>query len=238
MANKKDVKYQKKFEKLVLKNQFRTAVLTQRALNKILRTGIETAGINSLAFYVDSQREVFQSIIENIISRNIADSVNFAITENNLTGLNFDDEILKFFSRERSTEIAPVIKNTTIKRINKSLLKANKLGLDENAKTKFVKRFMLRSNRIRANTIAITEGHRIANKTVIEIGKSLNVPTRKQWITSQDEATREWHNEADGQIVDINQPFLVGGELLESAGQGSSFNSINCRCATILLFDK
>ena len=55
---------------------------------------------------------------------------------------------------------------------------------------------------------------------------------QKEWIATLDERVRIDHAQADGQIVDMDQNFLVGGEELAYPGdsRGSAFNVINCRC--------
>ena len=54
----------------------------------------------------------------------------------------------------------------------------------------------------------------------------------KIWVATDDERTREEHAEADGQEVDYNLPFEVGGEeLMYPADEhGSPWNIYNCRC--------
>ena len=56
---------------------------------------------------------------------------------------------------------------------------------------------------------------------------------QKQWITAIDGRERPAHNAANGQIVDFDDYFLVGGEQLKRAGdpRGSAANVVNCRCA-------
>lgn len=45
--------------------------------------------------------------------------------------------------------------------------------------------------------------------------------------------TRDAHAEADGQVVEVGERFMVGGELLEYPGDfaGSPGNTINCQCS-------
>ena len=54
----------------------------------------------------------------------------------------------------------------------------------------------------------------------------------KVWNTVIDESTRPEHADADGQEVEISEPFEVGGESLMYPGDdsGSPENTINCRC--------
>lgn len=59
--------------------------------------------------------------------------------------------------------------------------------------------------------------------------------TKKVWKTTIDGKERKIHKDANNQIVDIQEPFKVGGELLmfphdESLG-ASEKNLIHCRCA-------
>lgn len=58
---------------------------------------------------------------------------------------------------------------------------------------------------------------------------------RKEWLATLDNETRDAHAEVNGDTVDIDEPFTVGGETLEYPGDpsGSAENVINCRC-TIL----
>ena len=55
---------------------------------------------------------------------------------------------------------------------------------------------------------------------------------QKEWIATFDNRTRIDHIQANGQIVDMDKNFLVGGEELSYPGdsRGSAANVINCRC--------
>lgn len=58
----------------------------------------------------------------------------------------------------------------------------------------------------------------------------------KEWITVGDDKVRPAHADADGQTVEVDEPYTVGGELLmypadESLG-ASAENTINCRCSS------
>jgi len=57
----------------------------------------------------------------------------------------------------------------------------------------------------------------------------------KEWLATMDERVRDAHAEADGQIVGMDEPFVVGGEALEYPGDpaGSPENVINCRCTVL-----
>ena len=90
--------------------------------------------------------------------------------------------------------------------------------------------------------IARTETTRVENSAhqdIGEHGKKLGFKMKKRWIGTSDDRTRPEHNAADGQEVDIDKPFVVGGEELMYPGDesGSAWNTINCRCTTINIID-
>lgn len=85
----------------------------------------------------------------------------------------------------------------------------------------------------RAEMIARTETNGIVNKASLEGYRETGVVEKKEWIATQDSVTRDAHAEADGQIVGLDEYFIVGGELLQCPGDpnGSAENVIQCRCA-------
>lgn len=59
--------------------------------------------------------------------------------------------------------------------------------------------------------------------------------TKKQWVAIMDKKTRPTHRSADGEIIGIIEPFIVGGSLLMyprdvSLGASSS-EIVGCRCS-------
>lgn len=93
----------------------------------------------------------------------------------------------------------------------------------------------------RAERIARTETMRASNAGSTQLFQSWGVG-KHEWLSTKDDRTRgndpkdEFdHVEADGQRVNIGEPFMVSGEALEYPGDpnGSAGNTINCRCTTI-----
>jgi hypothetical protein len=93
--------------------------------------------------------------------------------------------------------------------------------------------------RYRADAIARTETHGAANYGSNEAAKLTGLPLRREWLSAEDERTRETHKEADGQIVGQDEAFSVGGELLMYPGDpsGSPEETVNCRCTLGYLVD-
>ena len=73
------------------------------------------------------------------------------------------------------------------------------------------------------------------------IDVSKRVPgVKKQWRRSGKRKSRPTHDLADGQIVDVDQPFMVGGEALMCPcdPNGSAGNVINCGCRMKMWMEK
>lgn len=88
----------------------------------------------------------------------------------------------------------------------------------------------------KALRIVRTEGTRLLNAGAYAQSLELEqqgIPAQKMWDASLDTRTRPEHGAADGQTVDIDKFFIVGGERLMFPGdsRGSAGNIINCRCS-------
>jgi hypothetical protein len=57
----------------------------------------------------------------------------------------------------------------------------------------------------------------------------------KRWVTRHDALVRDSHFDADGQVVPVESPFMVGGEALMYPGErGAVFAEVvNCRCVMV-----
>ncbi|HYH67241.1 MAG TPA: phage minor head protein [Urbifossiella sp.] len=89
----------------------------------------------------------------------------------------------------------------------------------------------------RAATVARTETHAAATfgsiETVRDAERDLGVVMDKEWLATRDSRTRPEHLAADGQRVELNEKFTVGGEVMDRPGDPSASpaNLINCRCS-------
>lgn len=95
--------------------------------------------------------------------------------------------------------------------------------------------------RARAERIARTETVSAWNRASLDAAEAMPDDARppyKTWIATIDTRTRPAHWAADGQVVPVAAPFIVGGEPLMTPGDpiGSPDNVINCRCTFILTY--
>jgi hypothetical protein len=86
----------------------------------------------------------------------------------------------------------------------------------------------------RSMTIARTEVGNAANFASNEAAQATGVAMEKTWNTLGDAFVRDDHADADGQTVEQDQDFVVGGEYLGWPGDiskgATAGNVINCRC--------
>lgn len=88
---------------------------------------------------------------------------------------------------------------------------------------------------VRARRIARTETGMLENAGNLDGFRENEFVNRKMWVCSFVPDSRDSHQEADGQEVDINDPFRVGAYLLDypmdrSHGAGAG-EVVNCLCA-------
>jgi len=94
-------------------------------------------------------------------------------------------------------------------------------------------------SRRRANLIARTETHNAAsyanNEYHKKVQQDLGTSMKKQWVATNDGRTRSAHSSANGQQVDMDEDFTIGGVPMEYAGdpKGGARNVVNCRCIII-----
>ena len=94
-------------------------------------------------------------------------------------------------------------------------------------------------SRRRANLIARTETHNAAsyanNKYHKQVQQDLGTSMVKQWVSTSDLRTRSAHSAANGQKVDMDDEFIIGGVSMGYAGdpKGGAKNVVNCRCIII-----
>lgn len=98
----------------------------------------------------------------------------------------------------------------------------DKLGLDD----------VIRN---RSTVVARTEIVNASNKGSIMGARSTRLDLQKEWISTLDNRTRVDHADANGQVVEIDSDFLIGGYEADYPGDPSlpASQSIQCRCTQV-----
>ena len=94
---------------------------------------------------------------------------------------------------------------------------------------------MNRNSAIRAARTAVTGAQNAGRMDSYVAATKMGIEMEREWVSTLDARTRPEHAEADGQVVGVDKPFIVGGEKLMFSGDrsGSGWNIYNCRCTQI-----
>ena len=144
-------------------------------------------------------------------------------------------DFLRMYSARKITEVTA----TTQRDVAEIVARGRVEGLTEKEIGKRINVLSNIKGASRGQTIARTESHQSSQVAAMATAKASGITMKKQWAASGGERTREWHDEADGQTVYMDQSFNVGGEMLMFPGDpsGSAANVINCRCAVVFVFE-
>lgn len=88
---------------------------------------------------------------------------------------------------------------------------------------------------IRAARTAVTSAQNGGRQDSYVSAVNMGIRMKKEWMATTDARTRFDHGMADGQKVDVDKPFIVGGEKMMFPGdpKGSGWNVYNCRCTMV-----
>lgn len=94
---------------------------------------------------------------------------------------------------------------------------------------------MNRDSAIRTARTAVTGAQNAGRMDSYVAATKMGIEMEREWVSALDARTRPEHAEADGQVVGVDEPFIVGGEKLMFPGDrsGSGWNIYNCRCTQI-----
>lgn len=152
------------------------------------------------------------------------------------------EQIVQNYLRTTAAARIVGISQTTQSQVRSALLLAETQAANPREAAKVIEeRVGGAFGRRRAVTIARTETHSAASYANHEVAKSMGVPMRKQWVSTNDGRTRTWHSSVNGQTVDVDEDFVVPYKGLEyrmkytGDPNGGVHNTINCRCVTIYL---
>lgn len=177
--------------------------------------------------------EVFRVALRPAFSR-ITNAAGRAAASDLKVGYSFDLEapaVQRAIDRQAQT-FARRVNETTWDALKRSLAEGYRQGEGADVLAGRVEQVM--GTRIESDsvTIARTETTKAYNEGTRESWKQSGVVAGKRWLAALDDRTRETHIEAHGQVVGIDEWFLVGGEFGSAPGDfASAENVVNCRCS-------
>jgi len=144
------------------------------------------------------------------------------------------DQWMDWMHRYVETDLGGRISDITEVTLNR-LQRSIQSGIDEGLGIEAIAERITRSNAVnsvRARVIARTEIIGASNAGSDLGARSTGLSLQKEWISTPDGRTRPDHEAADGQTVDMDELFIVGGEQAQYPGDPSlsAGNVIQCRC--------
>jgi uncharacterized protein with gpF-like domain len=138
--------------------------------------------------------------------------------------------ILEYFGQHLFDKLVIPVSDTTRDYIQLVLNQGIEDGWSIERMVKEIEREDYLDGRVRR--ILRTESNRAINYGGHLARDKFEYQTQKRWIAVHDNRTRHAHLAANGQTVDANGFFTVGGESMEFPGdpEASGANTINCRC--------
>lgn len=155
------------------------------------------------------------------------------------TTFGYNDEwtrkVQDYFQVNLFNKVVLPISDTTKEFIQNVITKGIKEGWSIERMVQEIEREDYLDGRVRR--ILRTETNRAINYGAIIGQRKYEFKTQKKWVAVHDNRTRHWHLAADGQTVEVDGGFSVGGETMDFPGDpnASPGNTINCRCWTSMV---
>lgn len=160
---------------------------------------------------------------------------------NELRGV-WEQQILQYAKVYSASKIS-LIQGTALQNL-KSITRAflsdpefMSLGIQE--KARILNNKFKQISRWQAKRIVRTETTTISNFAIDQSATAMFPKEQliKRWITSVDGFERDAHRLVNGVEKNYNQPFIVGGESMMTAGEptASAANRVNCRCVVVMV---
>lgn len=157
-------------------------------------------------------------------------------------GLSFnllDPAVVQFLDEQAGIYITLVkdINETTLKELRETLIEGVRAGEGINKLADRIEAVFEDAKGYRAERIARTEVMRASNLAHYSAFSQAGIEEH-EWVATRDDRVRDSHFEADGQIVKVGEPFILGsGARALYPGDPSlpRKESINCRCTVAVV---
>jgi SPP1 gp7 family putative phage head morphogenesis protein len=185
----------------------------------------------------------FESELKSVVKGLYEEVIDTALTSTSVSmGVDFDLAPRKAVTRlvtKRANQLADHVSSSTYNQLQRVMRDGIIDGKSIPDIASQVQSRLQGASTRRATTIARTEVISAYNGGVYETANELprDVVAGSMWIATLDERTRPAHADANGQVQELGEDFIVDGEELKYPGDpdGDASNIINCRCTTAIL---
>lgn len=169
----------------------------------------------------------------------VADNVSFTLYDESTVRrlLTEDPETMPYYPPQRAVKRGIDLeygKKQITATVTSGILQGKSIpGLADSLQDRIIS--MSRTSAVRAARTAVTSAQNGGRQDGYVAAEKQGIRLKKEWMATLDARTRFEHGMADGQKVDIDKPFDVGGEKLmfPADPNGSGWNTYNCRCTMV-----
>ncbi len=202
---------------------------------------INEDNIDDILFEIDEQNEYFATEAGPVLRDTVQVFGSDALSTAGVA-IDFDLEnprVAEFLNSKKIT-FSENVNDTTVKKLRSELVEGVRAGEGIPELSKRVEDVYSDAKGYRSELISRTEVNTVANRGSLEGYKISGVTEQKQWLAALDERTRSDHRQANGQTVDIDKDFTVGGYSMNAPGDPSApANQVcNCRCNLLPIVKK
>jgi hypothetical protein len=242
-------------KKIEFENDFREVIqqfFTEQLIPEVVGNYRDTGAIMGVEENTDNFTEILMdnyrkigSYFKNNLRRKIESGKSFETKQN---ANDIIDERLETFYELHAAKQVTELNDTTMDEFSNNLSKIRRdltdqgIDITDAAIAERLEEVSQERARTRSQMIAQTETQIVSEQVKLTEAEVLEEEgevsdVRKQWITMDDPSVRPAHAAANGQLVDVEDDFVVGGERLNMPGDpaGSAGNVINCRCNAVLV---
>jgi uncharacterized protein with gpF-like domain len=165
------------------------------------------------------------------------------ITDTNKVMIDYEVEQAELQSLLQASKIQEEINRTLDNKKREQLIKKkanveSKNSISNNIKSNLLDKAENRSNLIAEDIVGSSES--FTREEEAKLVQNLNPEDVyvKEWVSVLDKRTRQDHVKADGQVVNLNESFIVGGERLLYPRDNNASISQTARCRCIHLIKK
>lgn len=197
-------------------------------------------GINTKQSQEEEANNQFLIAIALFIANQSESKAKF-ITDTNKVMISYEIEQAETQARLEALKIQDEIDKTTDEKKKKELIaKKNAIqtreAIAKNIKINLLDRADSRSEAITEDIVGTSESFTREEEVKLLQKINPNDTYVKEWVALLDSKTRVDHVKSDGQVVLINEPFVVGGELLQYPRDpnASLEQTARCRCIHVI----
>lgn len=212
-----------------------TLLIKMRALSVKKSDGDEVDSILSILDDIGKDSDIFKTLRPQI-ARLLGESAQTFFDDTGI-GIEFDlknPKVAKWIDKFTAAQIGS-INHTTREALREDFRYAEENGLSLPDIRDMVQSTFQDASEGRVNTIVRTEVIGASNAGTLAGYEQSGVVTGKEWLAAIDERTRESHADADGQVVALDEDFVLDdGATGECPGNmGYAEHDINCRCTVL-----